>query len=83
MSRNMGETLREILHNRGITPRELAGYMGVDLSRVMDVLEGREIFTLYFAQRLYIATGVPIEFWMERQRLYLKSMGPRPSIEAE
>lgn len=66
-----GETLRDVLAERGISQTYLAWAMDYTLKHVNRVIQGSASITATFAVRLENALGQPsAEFWMQRQVTY-------------
>ena len=65
-----GETIRNILHERRITERQLAEKLGDSRSRVTGLIEGREAITADLAHKLEIALGGSAAFWLAREKRY-------------
>lgn len=66
-----GDTLREMLEERGMTGKELARRMGDRPEKtISEILNGKAEITPETAQQLEYALGAPAEFWLERERRY-------------
>lgn len=65
-----GETLKEVLEDRGLTPRELAKKSGISLFAVYGVLAGWYLIDSGLAKRLEKALGTPASFWIKREQVY-------------
>ena len=65
-----GETLADILVERGWSQRELSRRSGVHFVMICDVLKGRRGIGVRTALGLQRATKVPAEFWLTRQAHY-------------
>jgi len=71
-----GDTLVDILKERGMTQLELAMRMGVPLKVINSIINVKSSITPNIATQLEIALGTPAEFWKKREsnfREYLKS----------
>ena len=66
-----GETLRDVLGERGLKQTYVAWAMGYSLKHVNQVIQGHASITAAFAVRLEDAIGEPsAEFWMTLQMHY-------------
>ena len=68
-----GETIADVLEERGITQSELASSAGVSPAYVSNVIAGKKGISANFARGLEYAIGVPKSFW----RNFLKQMNYR------
>ena len=69
-----GETLAEVLVERGMTQRELAERMGVQVGVVSRLIHGRQRLTEWMAWRLEHVLGIPYEFWLRYEVRYRNSL---------
>jgi HTH-type transcriptional regulator/antitoxin HigA len=69
-----GETIHDILAERGITQEELSTRTGFDLSYIADVISGKKDISEQFAESLGSVFGVPQSFWLNLQANYDKEM---------
>ncbi|MCD8016001.1 MAG: HigA family addiction module antitoxin [Lachnospiraceae bacterium] len=65
-----GETLAEVLEERGITQAELAMQTGVSPAFISNVIKGKKNISAKFAFALEYALDVPKSFWMNLQAHY-------------
>ena len=65
-----GETLAEMLDERGLTQTELAQRLGVSLKHVNQVLKGTAPISAELALGLESVLGAPADFWLKRESLY-------------
>lgn len=65
-----GETIVDILEERGITQAELASRTGVSQAYVCNVIAGKKGISANFAMGLEYALGVPKSFWLNLQANY-------------
>ena len=65
-----GETIGDILIERGITQAELAARTGVTPTYVCNVISGKKDISAKFAFALEYALGVPKSFWINLQANY-------------
>lgn len=65
-----GETIADVLEERGITQAELAMRTGVSTAYVSNVIKGKKDISANFAFGLEYALGVPKSFWLNLQAKY-------------
>lgn len=65
-----GETIADILEERGITQSDLAISAGVTAAYVSNVISGKKDISAKFAQALEYVLGVPKSFWLNLQAKY-------------
>ena len=65
-----GETIADVLEERGITQAELANRTGVSTAYVSSVISGKKNISSNFAMALEYALGVPKTFWLNLQANY-------------
>lgn len=65
-----GETIADVLEDRGITQAELALRAGVSPAYVSNVIAGKKGISANFAMGLEYALGVPKSFWLNLQTNY-------------
>lgn len=65
-----GETIADILEERGITQAELAARTDVTPAYVSQVISGKKDISPDFARKLEYALDVPKTFWLNRQASY-------------
>ncbi len=65
-----GETIADVLTERGITSAELAERTGVTETHIHNVIAGKSDISTEFASALEEALGVPKSFWMNLQANY-------------
>ena len=65
-----GETIADILEERGITQAELAARTGVSSAYVSNVIAGKKGISANFAMALEYALGVSKSFWLNLQANY-------------
>lgn len=65
-----GETIADILEDRGITQVELASRTGVSAAYVSNVIAGKKGISANFAMGLEYALEVPKSFWLNLQANY-------------
>lgn len=70
-----GETLADILKERGITRNEFANRMGLPKKTINQLIKGKVKITIPIAYKMELALGVPTaRFWINRERLYRESL---------
>lgn len=65
-----GETLAEILQERGQSAAEFSKSAGIAPHIILEVLQGQRQITNRLAERLGLETGLPKDFWLNRQKQY-------------
>ncbi len=65
-----GDTIQETIDFIGMSQAELAERIGRPKEKLNDIIKGREPITLKTAILLERVLGIPIGFWMERERKY-------------
>lgn len=65
-----GETLKEILEDRGMSQRELASRIDVTEPYINSVVEGQRPISVTFAKKLEYALGIDARFWINLQANY-------------
>lgn len=65
-----GETIADVLEDRGITQAELAARTGVSPAYVSSVIAGKKDISSNFAMALEYALDVPKSFWLNLQANY-------------
>lgn len=67
-----GEILREELESRGITQTKLASEIGIKVSLLNELINGKRDFTVGYAMMIEAALGIDADFWMNLQLAYDK-----------
>lgn len=67
-----GEVLREELAERGITQTQLAKQMGIGVSLLNEIINGKRDISAEYALLLEAALGIDADFWLNLQRAYDK-----------
>ena len=65
-----GETLEELLEDRGMTQTELAERMGRPKKTINEIIQGKAAITAETALQLERVLGTPARFWLEREQHY-------------
>lgn len=69
-----GETLKEVLEDRGMTQLELSIRTGVTSKHISTILSGEKNISVSFAKKLEYALNIDAEFWMKLQTAYDKEL---------
>ena len=69
-----GETLSEVIEDRGMSQRELAVRTGVTEKHISTVIHGQKGISPSFAKKLEYALGIEISFWMNLQSNYEREL---------
>ncbi len=81
-----GETISDLLEERGITQKELAQRAGVSEAFLSDVIHGKKDISRGLAMGLEYALGVPSSFWLNLQANYdaeLLSLQEEDSVQED
>lgn len=65
-----GETLQEVLEDRGMSQKELAIRTGVTEKHVSTIVHGIKPISVAFAKKLEYAFGIEAAFWIQLQANY-------------
>jgi len=63
-----GETLRELLSEKGISQADLAKRMGRPIKTISEIIHGKTSITPVTALELELVLGTPADFWIARER---------------
>lgn len=74
-----GEILREEIECRGITQTKLANDLGVKVSLLNELINGKRDFTIEYALMLEAALGIDADFWINLQNDYAKGKAKHDS----
>ncbi|MCI9043218.1 MAG: HigA family addiction module antidote protein [Muribaculaceae bacterium] len=74
-----GEILREEIECRGITQTHLAKELGMKVSLLNELVNGKRDFTIEYAMMLEAALGIDSDFWINLQTDYSKAKARRDS----
>jgi HTH-type transcriptional regulator/antitoxin HigA len=69
-----GETLKEILEDRGMSQKELALRTGVTEPHVSSVINCQKDISVSYAKKLEYALGIDASFWINLQANYDKEL---------
>lgn len=76
-----GETLRELLEQRGISQADLAERTGRPRKTINEILQGKTAITPETALQLELVLGVPARFWTAREARYREFLARRAEEE--
>ncbi|GEM_PF-1026330 len=65
-----GETLEEILEDRGMASKDLAKQIGQSEKTIDKIINGKAEITEETALQLELVLGIPAHFWNNRERRY-------------
>ena len=65
-----GEVLREEIESRGITQTKLANEIGIRVSLLNELINGKRDFTIEYSMLIEAALGIDAAFWMRMQLGY-------------
>ena len=66
-----GDTIRDIMAERGISMDDFAGMMDMPSGDAIDLVDGKKRITIAMARQLVKVLGSSIEFWMTRDYQYM------------
>jgi HTH-type transcriptional regulator/antitoxin HigA len=69
-----GETLLEMLEERGMSQSELAERTGRPKKTINEIIKGKATITIPTALQLEPVLGAPASFWNDREQLYRESL---------
>lgn len=69
-----GETVKEILENRGISQKELAARIDMSEKHVSKLINGEVQLTVDMARRLEMALGPSVQFWCNLEAFYREDL---------
>ncbi len=69
-----GETVAEVIEDRGMTQRELAIRTGMTEKHISTVIHGQKGISAAFAKKLEYALGIEAGFWMNLQANYEREL---------
>jgi HTH-type transcriptional regulator/antitoxin HigA len=76
-----GDTIEDLLEERGWTQSEFAERVGFTRKHVNDLLKGRSTITPEAASRLSTVLGGPVQFWLTREAQYQAAVERKRSME--
>lgn len=68
-----GEFLREEIECRGITQTRIANEIGVNVSLINELINGKRDFTIEYAMMIEAALGIDADFWINQQANFNKA----------
>jgi plasmid maintenance system antidote protein VapI len=74
-----GETIEDLLGERGWTRADFAARMEFDRKQVGDLMKGRMAISPELALHLELVLGVPTIFWLNRESRYREALERRRS----
>lgn len=77
-----GDTIEDLLDERGWTRAELAERMGFTRKHVNELLKGRAAITPEAASRLSTVLGAPVRFWLTREAHYRAALERQQQLGA-
>jgi HTH-type transcriptional regulator/antitoxin HigA len=83
-----GGTILDVIEERGMSSKDLAGLLGYSLERTEKLIAGKEAITRDVATLLADRVGGSEKFWLSRERNYrnevarLQSSGSMPAAKA-
>ncbi len=72
-----GEILREEIEYRGISQTRLANEIGLKVSLLNELINGKRDFTIEYALMIEAALGIDADFWINLQNNYNKARAKR------
>lgn len=72
-----GDTLEELLDERGMSQAELAERTGRSKKLINEIVQGKAPISAETALQLELVLGVPARFWLEREQQYRESLARR------
>lgn len=69
-----GETLRDLLDERGISQADLSARMGRPQKTISEIVNGKAAITTETALELELVLGVPAAFWLSREAQFRESL---------
>ena len=69
-----GETIKEIMLDRNMTPEELMVKTNLSLEYISDVIKGKKSISDIFASALENVFGISIDSWINLQNIYDKNI---------
>ncbi|HTV05998.1 MAG TPA: HigA family addiction module antitoxin [Acidobacteriaceae bacterium] len=77
-----GETLEEVLSERGMSQAELAERMGRPKKTINEIVKGKAAITAETAIQFERVLGVPASFWMVREQNYREALARAKEFES-
>lgn len=77
-----GETLRELMNEKGLSNSDLATRTGLTKKTITQIVTGDAPITLDTANKLELVFGVPARFWNSRELAYRESLARKEAAES-
>lgn len=81
-----GDTLAELLEERGMTQSELSQRLGRPIKTINEIVRGKKALTAETALQLELVLGTPAEFWLNREyryQEYLSRLAANTNLQAQ
>ena len=75
-----GETIQELLEDRGISQENFASMMNISADQVIRLISGEAAITAEMALQLEYIFGVPQAFWCNLEGIYRKKLTKLESV---
>lgn len=72
-----GDVLKDEIEDRGISQSKLANEIGVSVSVLSELIDGKRDFTIEYAMMIEAALGIDSDFWMRMQLAYNRNVAKR------
>lgn len=72
-----GDVLKDEIEDRGISLSKLANEIGVSVSVLSELIDGKRDFTIEYAMMIEAALGIDSDFWMRMQLAYNRNVAKR------
>ena len=69
-----GDTIQETIDSIGMSQNELAERMGKNTKNINRIIKGKEPITQNTAIQLERVLGIPVDFWLEREKEYRRDI---------
>src|SRR5688500_14425455 len=76
-----GDTISDLLEERGWSQAELAERTGFTRKHVNDLVQGRATISAATASKLSMTLGAPVQFWLTREAQYRAAIERRHQID--
>lgn len=74
-----GEVLGEELESRGITQTKFAEQIGMKISLLNELINGKRSFSVEYSLLIEAALGIDADFWLNMQSAYDKALASKNS----
>ncbi|MDP8208156.1 MAG: HigA family addiction module antitoxin [Candidatus Electryonea clarkiae] len=65
-----GQTIREMLDDRGMSQKDFALKMGIPAQMINEIIQGKKAITVTTAAQLEAVLGLPQKYWLNREGNY-------------